>query len=203
MTMATQSDDPKETPSQTAGPYLHVGLAPGAAGFKMYDRDLGQDIAGPNADGERIRVIGQVLDGDGAAVKDVMIELWQANALGRYAHPAGGGAVEPGFRGWGRVIPEFETGQWAFDTVKPSAVDGQAPHISFWLVARGINIGLHTRMYFDDDTMAHATDPVLASLAPASRRSTLIAARTETEEGPVYQFVIRLQGDEETVFFDV
>ena len=203
MTMAIAGDDLKETPSQTAGPYVHVGLAPGAAGFKMYDQELGQDIAGPNADGARIRVVGRVLDGDGAAVKDVMIELWQANAHGRYAHPAGGGAVEPGFRGWGRVTPDFETGQWAFDTVKPGAVDGQAPHISFWLVARGINIGLHTRMYFNDDVMAHAADPVLASLAPASRRSTLIASRTEPEGGLVYRFDIRLQGDDETVFFDV
>ncbi len=130
----------KETASQTAGPYVHIGLAPGAAGFDIYDRELGGDIAGPNAKGERIRVEGLVVDGMGAAVKDVMLEVWQANADGYYAHPEGGGPVEVGFRGWGRVITDFETGAWAFDTVKPGRTRGrdaglQAPHLNFWLVA--------------------------------------------------------------------
>ena len=112
----------KETASQTAGPYVHIGLAPGAAGFDIYERELGWDIAGPNAAGERIRVIGRVIDGMGAPVKDVLLEAWQANAAGIYAHPEHPGEVEEGFRGWGRIITDFETGEWTFETVKPGAV---------------------------------------------------------------------------------
>ena len=113
----------RETASQTAGPYVHIGLAPGAAGFKIFDQELGTDIAGPNAAGERIRVEGLVIDGTGSPVKDVLIEIWQANAAGIYAHPADrrSGEVEAGFRGWGRVISDFDTGLYGFDTVKPGA----------------------------------------------------------------------------------
>ncbi len=198
----------KETASQTAGPYVHIGLAPGAAGFDIYDRELGGDIAGPNAKGERIRVEGLVVDGMGAAVKDVMLEVWQANADGYYAHPEGGGPVEDGFRGWGRVITDFETGAWAFDTVKPGPTRGrdagfQSPHLNLWLVARGINIGLNTRMYFPDEAEANAKDPVLSLIEWENRRTTLVAERAGDEGIPVYRFVIRLQGDAETLFFDI
>src|SRR5687768_11767962 len=95
----------RETASQTAGPYVHIGLAPGAAGFRIFEAELGTDIAGPSASGERIRVEGLVVDGAGAPVKDVLIEVWQANAAGIYPHAADprSGEVEPGFRGWGRV----------------------------------------------------------------------------------------------------
>ena len=191
----------KETPSQTAGPYVHIGLAPGAAGFGIYRCELGQDITGPNAEGARITVEGIVTDGTGAPVKDVLIEVWQANAAGVYA---GAGAVEDGFRGWGRVIPDFETGQWSFDTVKPGAVMGRdgrmmAPHINLWLVARGINVGLNTRMYFGDEAKANKADPVLGLIEQTHRRDTLIAKKT----GSVYRFDICLQGDAETVFFDI
>ena len=198
----------KESASQTAGPYVHIGLAPGAAGFDIYAQELGHDITGPNAKGEKIRVEGRVIDGMGAPIRDVLLEVWQANAAGRYAHPEGGGAVEEGFRGWGRVISDFETGEWGFDTVKPGATPGrkgatQAPHLNLWLVARGINIGLNTRMYFADETEANAADPVLNLIEWEHRRATLIAARTERAGTPVYRFDIRLQGDQETVFFDV
>ena len=198
----------KETASQTAGPYVHIGLAPGAAGFDIYRQELGHDIAGPKAEGERIRVEGVVFDGMGVPIKDVLLEVWQANAEGNYAHPEGGGPVEDGFRGWGRVITDFETGEWGFDTVKPGATPGrngtrQAPHLNLWLVARGINIGLNTRMYFDDEADANATDPVLNLIEWTHRRQTLISTRNETESGPVYRFEIHLQGTDETVFFDV
>lgn len=198
----------KETASQTAGPYVHIGLAPGAAGFDIYDTELGRDIAGPHAKGERIRVEGLVIDGSGAAIKDVLLECWQANAEGIYAHPEGGGAVEEGFRGWGRVITDFDTGEWAFETVKPGptqAGDGgtQAPHLNLWVVARGINIGLNTRMYFEDEAEANASDPVLNLIEAPEQRATLIATRTERDGMGVYRFEIHLQGDAETVFFDV
>ena len=200
----------RETASQTAGPYVHIGLAPGAAGFAIFEKELGQDIAGPNAAGERIRVEGVVYDGTGAPVKAVLIEVWQANAAGIYPHPEDrrAGEVEDGFRGWGRVISDFDTGLWAFDTVKPGPVAGRsgrqmAPHLNLWIVARGINIGLNTRMYFSDEAEANAADPVLNLVEQADRRPTLIATRGEGGETPVYRFDIRLQGEGETVFFDI
>ena len=198
----------KESPSQTAGPYVHIGLAPGAAGFDIYKRELGWDIAGPQAQGERIRVEGVVIDGTGSPIKDVLLEAWQANAAGHYAHPEGGGPVEEGFRGWGRVITDFETGEWGFDTVKPGPVMGRngrpmAPHITLWIVARGINIGLNTRLYFSDETAANAADPVINLIEWERRRKTLIAQRTERDGKVVYRFDIRVQGEDETVFFDL
>lgn len=206
--MTRGADYLKETPSQTAGPYVHIGLAPGAAGFDIYDRELGWDIAGPNAQGERIRVEGVVTDGTSAPVKDVLLEAWQANAGGIYAHPEHPGAVEDGFRGWGRVITDFETGKWGFDTVKPGPVSGRnghlmAPHINLWIVARGINVGLNTRLYFDDEAASNAADPVLNVIEWEHRRQTLIAQRSERDGKPVYRFDICLQGDGETVFFDI
>ncbi len=203
--MAQHLDYLKETPSQTAGPYVHIGLAPGAAGFDIYKTELGKDIAGPNAAGERIRVEGVVTDGIGAPVKDVMLE---ANASGIYAHPEHPGEVEDGFRGWGRVISDFNTGEWFFDTVKPGAVMGRsgrpmAPHINLWIVARGINIGLNTRIYFDDEAEANAADPVINLIEWESRRKTIIANRSEKDGKVVYRFDIRLQGENETVFFDI
>ncbi|MFL4472226.1 protocatechuate 3,4-dioxygenase subunit alpha [Tateyamaria armeniaca] len=190
----------KEYPSQTAGPYVHIGLAPGAAGFDIYRQELGHDIAGPNARGERIKVTGSVTDGTGAPVRDILIEIWQANAAGVYP---GQGDVEDGFRGWGRVIPDFETGVFSFETVKPGNVPGcngqpMAPHLNLWLVARGINVGLNTRMYFADEKAANEVDPVLTLVEPG-RRDTLMARG----DAGTYRFDISLQGKDETVFFDV
>ncbi|WP_209506815.1 MULTISPECIES: protocatechuate 3,4-dioxygenase subunit alpha [unclassified Ruegeria] len=198
----------KETPSQTAGPYVHIGLAPGAAGFEIYRQELGWDIAGPNAEGERIRVEGLVVDGAGSPIKDVLLEAWQANARGVYAHPEGGGDVEDGFRGWGRVITNFETGEWAFDTVKPGPTPGrnvgqQAPHINLWVVARGINVGLNTRIYFEDEAEANSKDPVLNLIEWERRRATLLAKRNNRDGQVVYRFDIKIQGEDETVFFDI
>ena len=198
----------KETPSQTAGPYVHIGLAPGAAGFDIYKQELGWDIAGPNAKGERIRIEGVVIDGTGSPIKDVLLEAWQANADGVYAHPEDEGDVEDGFLGWGRVITDFETGEWGFDTVKPGRtrarnVGHQAPHINLWVVARGINVGLNTRIYFEDEAEANAEDPVLNVIEWERRRATLLAKRSERDGQIIYRFDIKLQGEDETVFFDV
>lgn len=197
----------KETPSQTAGPYVHIGLAPGAAGFKLFEQELGQVIAAPGVPGERIKVSGVVRDATGAPVKDVLIEVWQADANGIYPHPEDPRAADcaPGFRGWGRVITEFETGEWAFETIRPGAVPlkaggQQAPHLTLWLVARGINIGLATRMYFPEDEALHGSDPVLRSIEQRHRVATLIAEKSAPGQ---YRFDIRLQGEGETVFIDI
>lgn len=191
----------KESASQTAGPYVHIGLAPAAAGFDIYRQELGHDITGPNAKGERITVTGTVTDGTGAPVKDVLIEVWQANAEGVYI---GKGEVEAGFRGWGRVVPDFDTGVFTFETVKPGKVIGRdgrmmAPHLNLWLVSRGINVGLNTRMYFGDEADANTTDPVLNLIEQSHRRDTLIAKAADA----TYHFDISLQGGNETVFFDI
>lgn len=196
-----------ETASQTAGPYVHIGLAPGAAGFSIFQQELGRVIAAPEVPGDRIRVEGLVTDATGAPVKDVLLEVWHADAAGIYPHPEDlrHTQVHPGFRGWGRVITDFETGLWSFETIRPGPVPGrsgrtQAPHISFWLVARGINIGLNTRMYFPEDEALHGDDPILALIEQRHRVPTLIATRTAPG---AYRFDIRLQGEGETVFLDI
>lgn len=200
----------KETASQTAGPYVHIGLAPGAAGFNIYARELGQAPIAADLPGERIRIEGYVFDGAGAPVKDALIETWQADAAGIYPHPEDPRHAQaaPRFRGWARVITDFQSGLFAFETIKPGAVMGrngrrQAPHLSLWIVARGINIGLQTRLYFDDEGAANAQDPVLNLIEQEHRRETLLARRDNREDGIVYRFDIRLQGENETVFFDL
>ncbi len=201
----------RETASQTAGPYVHIGLAPKAAGFDIFENDFGNVLTTPETQGERITIEGRVIDGSGTPVRDVLLELWQANAQGRYAHPAdkqAGKQADPAFRGWGRACSDFETGTWTFETIKPGPVVGRhgvlmAPHVNLWIVARGINIGLNTRMYFDDEAAANAKDPVLNLVEWEVRRQTLIGRREQRAGATVYKFDIRLQGDGETVFFDV
>ena len=201
----------RETASQTAGPYVHIGLAPHAAGFDIFDNKVGPVLVTPETKGERIRIEGIVADGSGTPVRDVLIEIWQANAAGKYNHPGDrqpGKAIDPSFRGWGRAASDFDTGAYAFETIKPGSVMGRdgrpmAPHINFWLVARGINIGLHTRMYFGDEAPANAKDPVINLIEWQVRRQTLIAPREQRGDVAVYRFDIRLQGEGETVFFDI
>lgn len=196
----------KESPSQTAGPYVHIGCTPNFAGISgVYPEDLGAVMVGPGARGERVAVEGRVLDGAGSPVRDAVVEIWQADAAGLFNSPEERrGAADPAFSGWGRQAADQRTGAFRFDTIKPGRVpfpDGrpQAPHLMLWIVARGINLGLHTRMYFDDETAANAEDPVLLRIDPAERRRTLIAVR----EGDVHRFDIHLQGPAETVFFDI
>jgi len=200
-----------ETPSQTAGPYVHIGLIPNQAGFDIFENNFGGDIAGPGVAGERIVIEGRIFDGSGHPAKDVLVETWQANAAGRYNHPADrqDKSLDQAFRGWARTGTDFETGLYRIRTIKPGAVAGRrgrktmAPHVSFWIVARGINVGLATRMYFGDEKAANAEDPVLKIIEQPERRQTLIAARSARDGGTVYTFDIFLQGERETVFFDV
>ena len=201
----------KETPSQTAGPYVHIGLIPHQAGFDIFEKNFSNVLTGPDTKGERIFIEGRVFDGTGSPARDILVEIWQANAAGKYAHPADlqDKPLDPGFRGWGRTGTDFETGVYRFETIKPGPVTGRrahramAPHVNLWLAARGINIGLSTRLYFSDEAALNAEDPVLNMIEPAARRGTLIAQRSERGGKAVYTFDIRLQGEGETVFFDI
>ena len=205
----------RETASQTAGPYVHIGLAPLQTGLSVFENNFGNVLTNAQTQGQRIRIEGRVFDGIGTVLKDVLIESWQANAQGKYAHPAdqqGGKTIDPNFRGWGRSCTDFDTGVYTFDTIKPGLVAGRsgrfmAPHISLWIVARGINLGLNTRLYFSDEAEANAKDAVLNLIEWEARRTTLVAQRYDADKSidgaVVYRFDIRLQGEGETVFFDI
>jgi protocatechuate 3,4-dioxygenase alpha subunit len=194
----------KESPSQTAGPYVHIGMTPNFCGITgVIAEDTGKTMLSEGYNGPRIALRGRVIDGSGAPVNDAVLEIWQADADGNYPVAT---AEKPAFTGWGRQ-PTQEDGSFLFETIKPGQVkapDGSlmAPHISVWIVARGINIGLQTRIYFDDDAEANASDFVLKKVMDPRRRQTLIAQR---EEGDVvgYRLDIHLQGERETVFFDI
>ena len=192
------------TPSQTVGPFFKYGLTPG--GKYDWNDAFTNNLVTPDASGERIRLEGRVFDGDGQPVPDAMLEVWQADAQGRFADPQDKRALpNAAFRGFGRCGTD-ENGAYAFDTIKPGQVadpDGkpQAPHILLAVFARGMLRHLYTRIYFGDEA-ANATDPVLA-IVPPERRSTLIAARESGNGNALYRLDLRLQGDNETVFFDV
>jgi protocatechuate 3,4-dioxygenase alpha subunit len=194
----------RESASQTAGPYVHIGLTPNFCGITgVIPEDAGKIMLSPGYNGSSITLTGRILDGSGAPVSDAVLEIWQADADGNFPGPD---AEKPLFSGWGRQ-PVQEDGSFVFETVKPGRVkapDGSlmAPHISVWVVARGINIGLQTRIYFDDEAVANEADYVLRKVMDGRRRQTLIARREEGETA-AYRFDIHLQGDRETVFFDI
>ena len=199
-----------ETPSQTGGPYVHIGLLPQQANIEVFKNNFNNQLVQEKTLGERIRLEGQVFDGLGLPLRDVLIEIWQADANGVYpsAEDIQGKVADPHFHGWGRTGADFETGFWSFNTIKPGSVLGrkgttQAPHIALIIFARGINIGLNTRVYFEDEAEANAQDPVLNGIEWAPRRQTLIAKREERDGEVVYRFDIRIQGEDETVFLDI
>jgi protocatechuate 3,4-dioxygenase alpha subunit len=185
---------PGLTPFQTVGPFFAFGLV----------IDGGETMAAVGAAGRPIAVEGTVCDGKRDPLPDALIEIWQANAAGKYTHPADDRNLprDPAFDGFGRV-PTSDDGSFAFTTVMPGRVPGpsgglQAPHLAIGVLARGLQTRLVTRMYFEDEA-ANVDDPLLL-LVPAARRSTLIARRIA---GGRYRFDIVLQGRDETVFFDV
>ena len=188
------------TASQTAGPFFRFGLD---------HPEWGDLTGGGKAAGDKIRIEGRVLDGDKAPLPDALVEIWQANAAGRYAHPEDrqAKALDPPFRGFGRSATDKE-GRFRFTTVKPGPVPGrgnalQAPHISVCVFARGLLKQLTTRLYFPDEALNKA-DPVLGLVEDAARRQTLMAKPAGQEGGiKLYRFDIVLQGADETVFFDV
>ncbi|MGD1880315.1 MAG: protocatechuate 3,4-dioxygenase subunit alpha [Kiloniellaceae bacterium] len=202
-----------QTPSQTVGPYFAYGLTPEQYSYPALASIASANLRSPDVAGQPIRIEGRVLDGNGDVVNDAMIEIWQADPQGRYAHPADARGGNIGFKGFGRCGTGTDAeNRFVFDTVKPGAVgdrggDDQAPHITVIVFMRGLLSHLYTRIYFADEAEANAKDPVLQSV-PAERRGTLIAAlkepgRDEAGGVPVYRFDIHMQGDAETVFFDV
>jgi protocatechuate 3,4-dioxygenase alpha subunit len=192
------------TPSQTVGPWFAYGLTPEGK-YDWSDLATGNLIT-PDVVGDRIRIEGIARDGDGAPMPDAMIEIWQADGQGRLPVRGGNGATpNTSFKGFGRA-PTDPQGLFWFDTVKPGAIPGpdgkpQAPHILVAFFARGLLTHLYTRIYFADEA-ANASDPIL-KLVPAERRDTLIAKKETRGGKTVYRFDIRLQGEGETVFFDV
>jgi protocatechuate 3,4-dioxygenase, alpha subunit len=187
------------TPSQTVGPFFHLAL----------DRPRWADLISDNPQGERIVIEGRVTDGDGAPVADACLELWQANAAGRYAHPEDTRAdhpLDPHFRGFGRVSTDADGG-FRLTTIRPGPVPGrgnalQAPHIAVALFARGLLKPLYTRVYFSGEP-ANETDPVLLSIDDPARRRTLLAVPQEGSVPTLWRFAIVMQGENETVFFDI
>ncbi|HKS88921.1 MAG TPA: protocatechuate 3,4-dioxygenase subunit alpha [Stellaceae bacterium] len=186
------------TPSQTVGPFFHLGL----------DRPGWSDLTAENPAGHRIRIEGRVLDGDGVPVPDALIELWQANAAGRYNHPDDNRPdkpIDPHFRGFGRVATDAD-GNFRIVTIKPGPVPGrgnalQAPHISIAIFARGLLKHLYTRLYFADEP-ANAGDALLSSIDDEAARRTLLA-RPAPDDPALYHFDIVLQGEGETAFLDL
>jgi protocatechuate 3,4-dioxygenase alpha subunit len=200
------------TPSQTVGPYFAYGLTPKGRcqwdpnGSYSWKETVGDNLVTADATGEKIRIEGRITDGDGAPINDAMIEIWQADAQGRYASPADARArPNTKFKGFGRSATDKD-GVYSFDTIKPGAVPGpngknQAPHIVVAVYSRGMLRQVYTRLYFADDP-ANANDPILA-LVPEDRRGTLLADRQASGGQTVYRFDIRVQGENETVFFEI
>lgn len=191
-----------QTPSQTVGPFFAYGLTPEQYGYDF------KSLAGPTmvqdeTEGQRIRIEGRVFDGEGKPVPDAMIEIWQADAEGRYAHPADPRPSNASFVGFGRCGTGTDPqNRYWFDTVKPGSVDGrQAPHVNVIVFMRGMLSHAFTRLYFSDEASANAADPVLETV-PADRRQTLVARKLDGSAGTIYRFDIHMQGTEETVFFD-
>jgi protocatechuate 3,4-dioxygenase alpha subunit len=192
------------TPSQTVGPFFKYGLTPD--GQYDWNDAFTSNLVTPDASGERIRIEGKVYDGEGQPVPDCMLEIWQADGQGRFVDPQDSRALpNTKFRGFGRCGTDAN-GSYSFDTIKPGAVPGpdgraQAPHILLAVFGRGMLRHLYTRIYFSDEA-ANGSDGVLA-LVPAERRATLIATREGGKANPVYRLDLRLQGGDETVFFDI
>ncbi|MGH7828221.1 MAG: protocatechuate 3,4-dioxygenase subunit alpha [Candidatus Binatia bacterium] len=188
----------KQTPSQTVGPFYSLGLR----------REPMNTLVLDSTPGERIRIEGRVFDGDEKSVPDAMVEIWQANAYGRYNHPDDKQEkpLDASFKGWGRSDTD-KAGFYSFETIKPGPVpcrddSTQAPHINVAVFARGMLVHAYTRIYFADEGVNDG-DRILSSIKNKDRRKTLIANRQDMDGKAVYRFDIRLQGKHETVFFDM
>jgi protocatechuate 3,4-dioxygenase alpha subunit len=193
------TDTPKQTPSQTVGPYFAYGLTPEQYGYD-FPQAVGADLRGEGCTGEAIRIEGRVLDGENTPVDDAMIEIWQADDQGRYPGTEG---ANTGFAGFGRAGTGADPENlFRFETVKPGATADGAPHINVIVTMRGLLNHLFTRIYFADEVKANEADPLLQAV-PEERRHTLIAERHDAGDEVVYRFDIHMQGAAETVFLDL
>jgi protocatechuate 3,4-dioxygenase alpha subunit len=186
----------KQTPSQTVGPFFHMGLLLSSQSVLVNEQTTGQ----------RIRILGRIFDGNGQPIPDALIEIWQADAHGFFNHPADPNfrQADPHFQGFGRS-GTVNDGWFEFKTIKPGGVPGpngqiQAPYINIRVFSRGMLIHAYTRLYFSDE-ITNASDPVLTSLEP-ERRASLIATLEDSHDLPTYRFAIHMQGERETVFFE-
>ncbi|MEM9395491.1 MAG: protocatechuate 3,4-dioxygenase subunit alpha [Pseudomonadota bacterium] len=199
--MAQPAKTLRETPSQTAGPYVHIGCVPSYAGLDgIYPGDLGQYPISQGARGELIEIVGSVFDGAGCPMHDVLLESWQADAAGIFP---GLPSADPAVSGFGRFAVSLDSSEFKLKTVKPGRVAMrdrrvQAPHIALWIMARGINLALATRLYFPDED--NRGDPLLSRIEQPARAETLIAQPVQKGR---YRFDIRIQGPDETVFLDI
>ena len=191
-----------QTPSQTVGPYFAYGLTATQYGY-AFDQPFDAVLALDSARGERIRLEGRVIDGDGNPINDALVEISQPDGTGAYPQSVDE-ADATGFRAFGRVGTGTDAhNRFVFHTVKPGVdAAGGAPHINVIVLMRGMLLHAFTRIYFSDETEANASDDVLASV-PAARRRTLIAERSEAGGAVTYRLDIHMQGSAETVFFDV
>ena len=187
-----------QTPSQTVGPFFHYGLV---------DKGSENILVNDDSQGQRVLIKGQVTDGNGDPIPDAMLEIWQADCNGIYNHPADPHHKDAdlNFFGFGRAATN-KNGIYTFKTVKPGIVaynesTQQAPHVNVRIFARGMLIHAYTRLYFSDEPVANASDPIL-NLAPEDRRHTLIALREDKCDLPTYCLNISMHGAEETVFFE-
>lgn len=191
-----------QTPSQTVGPYFAYGLTAAQYGYD-FDQPFDDRVALDGARGERIRLVGRVIDGDGKAIFDAMVEICQPDGEGHYPTSVEDARAR-GFRGFGRMGTGTDAqNRFVFQTVKPGAnAPGEAPFVGVIVTMRGLLLHAFTRIYFSDESKANAEDAVLAQV-PADRRNTLIAQRSEEGGQVTYTFDIHMQGEKETVFFDV
>ncbi len=182
----------QQSASQTVGPFFRIGL--------IYSQAQ-SNLVNENTSGERITLTGVVLDGDGQPIPDALLEIWQPDARGIFNHPLDPlhDQADPHFRGFGRA-ENRNAGKYEFKTIKPGSRDGMPPYINVHIFARGMLVQAMTRIYFSDEP-DNERDPVLNAVESA-RRHTLIATREESSGQPVYRFDIRMQGEDETVFFN-
>tara|TARA_B100000902_G_scaffold121678_1_gene121805 strand:+ start:583 stop:1197 length:615 start_codon:yes stop_codon:yes gene_type:complete len=197
----------KQTPSQTAGPYLHIGCIPHQIGINhAFSKDLNNLVLSKETKGSRIEICGKIYDGNYDVIKDALVEIWQVDTNGYYKSRVNrNNKSDPNFNNWGRTSCDLETGLWQFHTIKPGMVKLNnrktlAPHIWLWIVARGINMGLFTCLYFCDENNLNKLDCNLKKMSNNSNLESLIAEKIEKNK---YEFNIYLQGDKETIFFDI
>ena len=197
----------KQTPSQTAGPYLHIGFLPEEVGINSsLSRELNNLILSEKTEGTRIEISGKIYDGNNEVLKDAIVEIWQVDSNGNYqSRLTKKTKYDKNFSNWGRTSCDFNTGLWKFNTIKPGIVQLNkseilAPHIWLWIVARGINLGLYTCMYFSDENTLNKLDRNLKKLINNNNLQSLFAVNTEKYK---YEFNIHLQGAKETIFFNV